>query len=228
MDFAVGGIFLDKEKLIQDMARMRYLVGQSYSVSENLVNQSFRERPSPKSLREDMETAVGQFERATVELRRICESYEAPVNAGGKAPPIPAREITGSVETLDRNRLHIRVNTLLPSCRYRAAEWLSDTIRRLLDSYEQSGQSLPYYSRALMVIEERSDIYGRRVFDQDNKGWKAVSNAIKGRLIPDDDQYTLGIALLSLRSSENACHITLMDADDAGDFFTVRGRGGCY
>ena len=219
---------MDKEKLIQDMARMRYLVGQSYSVSENLVNQSFRERPSAKSLREDMETAVGQFERATVELRRICESYEEPVNAGGKAPPIPAREITGSVETLDRNRLHIRVNTLLPSCRYRAAEWLSDTIRRLLDSYERSGRSLPYYSRALMVIEERSDISGRKVFDQDNKGWKAVSNAIKGRLIPDDDQYTLGIALLSLRSSENACHITLMDADDAGDFFTVRGRGGCY
>ena len=218
---------MDKEKLIQDMARMRYLVGQSYSVSESLVNQSFRERPSPRALREDMETAVGQFERATVELRRICESYEAPVNAGGKAPPIPAREITGSVETLDRNRLHIRVNTLLPSCRYRAAEWLSDTIRRLLDSYEQSGQSLPYYSRALMVIEERSDICGRRVFDQDNKGWKAVSNAIKGRLIPDDDQYTLGVALLSVRSAENACHIILMDADDAGDFFMSRGRGGC-
>ena len=218
---------MNTENLIQDMARVRYLIGQSYSASENLVNQSFRERPSPKALWEDLETAVGQFERATLELRRICESYEEPVNAGGKTPPLPSREITGGVETLDRQRLHIRVNTLLPSCRYRAAEWLSDTIRRLLDSYEQSGRSLPYYSRALMVIEERSDISGRKVFDQDNKGWKAVSNAIKGRLIPDDDQYTLGIALLSVRSAENACHIILMDADDAGDFFMSRGRGGC-
>ena len=218
---------MDNEKLVQDMARVRYLVGHSYSISENLVNQSFKERTFPGALRKDLETAISQFERATLELRRICESYETPVSSGGKMPPVPAREITGSVETLENNRLHICVNTLLPSCRYRAAEWLSDTIRRLLDSYEQSGQTLPYYSRALMVIEEHSEISGRKVFDQDNKGWKAVSNAVKGRLIPDDDQYTLGIALLSVRSAENACHIIMMDADNAGDFFTSRGRGGC-
>ena len=144
---------MNTETLIQDMARVRYLVGQSCAASEKLVSQSFREQPSPRAVREDLETAVGQFERATLELRRICESYEEPVNAGGRTPPLPSREITGGVETLDRQRLHIRVNTLLPSCRYRAAEWLSDTIRRLLDSYEQSGRSLPYYSRALMVID---------------------------------------------------------------------------
>ena len=49
---------------------------------------------------------------------------------------------------------------------------------------------------------------------------KTVSNAVKGRLIPDDDQYTLGVCLLSTWSGENACHITLLDASDAGVFFT--------
>ena len=80
-----------------------------------------------------------------------------------------------------------------------------------------------------MVIDEHSDISQRRVYDQDNKGWKAISNAIKGRLIPDDDQYTLGVALLSTRSSEDVCHITLMDRSDAPDFFSYIGsEGGGY
>lgn len=54
-----------------------------------------------------------------------------------------------------------------------------------------------------------------------NKGWKAVSNALKGRLFPDDDQYTLALSLLSTRSTENVCHITLLDLADAADFFAV-------
>ena len=48
---------------------------------------------------------------------------------------------------------------------------------------------------------------------------KAVSNAIKGRLIPDDDQHTLAVALLSGRSELDVCHITLLDLSDAADFF---------
>ena len=46
-----------------------------------------------------------------------------------------------------------------------------------------------------------------------------MSNAIKGRLIPDDDQHTLGLALLSTESELDVCHITLLDMADAADFF---------
>jgi hypothetical protein len=42
------------------------------------------------------------------------------------------------------------------------------------------------------VVDEHSSINCRRVFDQDNKGWKAIPNALKGRVIPNDDQYSLG------------------------------------
>jgi len=69
------------------------------------------------------------------------------------------------------------------------------------------------------VIDEHTGTQGRHIFDQDNKGWKAVSNAIKGRLIPDDDQHTLGLALLSAESELDVCHITLLDRADAADFF---------
>ena len=80
-----------------------------------------------------------------------------------------------------------------PHCRYQTPLWLTDTIRRLLDGFEAGGNTVPYFrERAMLVIDEHSEIAGRRVFDQDNKGWKAVCNALKGRAIPDDDQYNAG------------------------------------
>ena len=117
--------------------------------------------------------------------------------------------------------LHIVLHTLLPHCRYQTPAWLSDTLRRLLDEYEGCGKKLPLFQRAMLVIDEHSGVNGRHIFDQDNKGWKAVSNALKGRLFPDDDQYTLSVSLLSTKSRENLCHITLLDMADAADFFAV-------
>jgi len=111
---------------------------------------------------------------------------------------------------------------LLPHCRYQTPAYLSDTIRRLLDAFEARGQKLPYFQQAVLVIDEHSNIDGRHVFDQDNKGWKAIPNALKGRVIPDDDQYSLGVVLLSSYRPENICHITLMDLNDASDFFVLR------
>ena len=110
----------------------------------------------------------------------------------------------------------------MPHCRYQTPLWLTDTIRRLLDGFEAGGNTVPYFrERAMLVIDEHSEIAGRRVFDQDNKGWKAVCNALKGRAIPDDDQYTLAVSLLATPSTENVCHITLMDLHDASDFFAL-------
>ena len=126
------------------------------------------------------------------------------------------------MEQIGYGWLHIQLNTLLPHCRYQTPEWLTDTIRRLLDEYESGGSVLPCFDKAMLVIDEHCGVNGRHVFDQDNKGWKAVSNAIKGRLIPDDDQYTLSLALLSRRSELNVCHITILDQADAADFFTMR------
>lgn len=131
-------------------------------------------------------------------------------------------EIAGHVEILCGDWLHICLNTLLPHCRFQSPNWLTDTIRRLLDHYEAQGKPLPRYKRALLVIDEHSSIGGRHVFDQDNKGWKAVSNALKGWVIEDDDQYTLNLALVSKMSKETACHITLLEQRDAADFFSLR------
>ena len=95
-------------------------------------------------------------------------------------------------------------------------------LRRLCEQYSPGVGGYGNRARARLVIDEHSSIGGRHVFDQDNKGWKAVSNALKGWVIEDDDQYTLNLALVSKMSKETACHITLLEQRDAADFFSLR------
>ena len=210
----------------EDVARIQRLIGNSFSATGALAELADDSKASKRS--KTLEHTVGGFEVAAVELRRLCEQYMQQTSDLGSKAALPYREVTGSVELLDYQWLHIRINTLLPSAAYQTPAWFSDTIRRLLDEFERGGRSLPYFKRALMVIDEHSDVTGRRAFDQDNKGYKSISNAVKGRLFPDDDQYTLGLVLLSTRSSENVCHITILDRADAADFFSAYARDNAF
>ncbi len=177
---------------------------------------------APEKLQRTLELASGQFERSALEVRKLCEKHSPGVGGYGSRPVLPRMETAGFVEQFGYGWLHIQLNTLLPHCRYQTADWLSDTIRRLLDEYVAGGSELPFFKEAMLVIDEHCGVKGRHIFDQDNKGYKAVSNAIKGRLIPDDDQHTLALALLSTRSELDVCHITLLDIVDAADFFAYR------
>lgn len=208
--------------LKQDMVRIQELIGTAFAQTGCLVALSDCGMMSPEKLQQTLEQTMEHFERSALELRRLCEQYSPGVGGYGNRARAPAMEIAGHVEILCEDWLHICLNTLLPHCRFQSPNWLTDTIRRLLDHYEAQGKPLPRYKRALLVIDEHSSIGGRHVFDQDNKGWKAVSNALKGRVIEDDDQYTLNVALVSKMSKETACHITLLEQRDAADFFSLR------
>ena len=209
-----------------DMTRIQALVGASFAETGKLVALANGGQMNPERLQRTLEETAGQFEAAVLELRRLCEQYSPGSGSYGKRSRLPQAEISGRVEKLGYTWLHIRLNTLLPHCRFQPPAWLTDTIRRLLDDYEAQGTELPHYQRAMLVIDEHSSIAGRHIYDQDNKGWKAISNAIKGRLIPDDDQYTLAVCLLSTQSTENVCHITLLDMADAADFLSLH-SGDC-
>lgn len=204
----------------KDMVTIQGLVGEAFTATGGLVALADGAAMNPVKLQQTLERTLESYERAVLELRLLCERNSPGLGGYGKRPTLPARRITGHAEKMGYNWLHIQLNTLLPHCRYQTPNWLTDTIRRLLDDFEAKGNQTPYFkNRALLVIDEHSNIDGRKVFDQDNKGWKAISNALKGRVIPDDDQYTLGVVLLSTQSEENVCHITLMDIQDASDFF---------
>jgi len=217
----------------QDMTRIQELVGNAFSQTGSLVALANGGQMNPNKLQKTLEQTMEQFERAALELRRLCEQYSPGVGGYTKKVVLPAMDVTGSVEEFGYGWFHITLNTLLPHCRYQSPSWLSDTICRLLDGYEACGKKLPFYQRALLVIDEHTAIEGRHVFDQDNKGWKAISNAIKGRLIPDDDQHTLAVALFSTKTTEQeCCHITILHQTDAHDFFAAHSSdyapGGFY
>lgn len=209
-----------------DMTRIQTIVGSAFTATGSLLALTDGGAMSDVKLQRTLEKTAADFEKAVLELRMLCERYSPGKGNYGKRSPVPYCDVSGSVDRLGYNWLHVQLNTLLPHCRYQTPSWLSDTIRRLLDSYESLGNELPFFrERALLIIDEHSDIGGRKVFDQDNKGWKAVCNALKGRVIPDDDQYTLGVCLVSTRSQENTCHITLLELQDASDFFAFHSGG---
>ena len=166
------------------------------------------------------------LEKAVISSRNVLEKLHNEVMpSNANAPIYPYMNISGSVRIIQYGWLHIKLNTLLPHCRYQTPKYLTDTIIKLLNCYESEKGKLPFYENAMMVIDEYNDIKTRKVFDQDNKGWKAVSNALKGRLFPDDDQFSLGIALVSSKSETPSCNIFIMNALDAGEFFNIRSEG---
>ena len=177
---------------------------------------------APEKLAHEMETAAAQMERGVLEMRELCERYQPALAPLSRGMPLERLEIAGRTDTNEYGWLHIQLNTLLPHCRFQSPAWLTDTITRLLDQHERRHGKLPMLEQALLVIDESCDIDSRQVYDQDNKGWKAVSNALKGRIVQDDDQYSLGVCLLSQRSQEACCNIYVLPLHDAGDFFFMR------
>lgn len=207
--------------LKRDMVRIQRLVGDAFTQTGSLVALADGGQMSQEKLQKTLEQTMEHFEQSTLELRRMCERYMPGVGGYGRRPSLATMHVCGCVESIGYGWLHIHLDTLLPHCRYQTPTWLTDTISRLMDDYEIGGQKLPFFERAMMVIDEHFSGSGRHIFDQDNKGWKAVGNAIKGRLIPDDDQFTLSVVLLSQKSDIDTCHITLLDPMDAADFFAA-------
>jgi len=205
----------------KDVAQMQSLVNSAFISTGALAALTDGSSTSPEKLQKQLETTASELEYAALKLRVLCEKHCPGLGGYGRRPILKAVETSGYAELSEWGWLQITVYTLLPHCRFQPPTWLSDTIGRILDEYEAQGMRLPFFERAMLVIEEQSDIDGRHIFDQDNKGWKAVSNALKGRLFPDDDQYTLDVSLLSVRSNSNLCKITILDREYASDFFSV-------
>lgn len=202
--------------------RIQELTFEAYKTSGRIAALLGEDGGPSEALARQLERAAAQMEHGAVEMRALCAQYQPPLLPVGQKPKLDPLEIAGRIERNEFGWLHIQLNTLLPNCRFERPLWLTDTVTRLLDQLERKQGKLPMIEKALLVIDEHCDIASRRVYDQDNKGWKAVSNAIKGRLVADDDQYSLGVCLLSQRSPEQACHIYILPVSDTGDFFFIR------
>lgn len=113
-----------------------------------------------------MERLNDALERAAIlsrnTLERLRPCMEFPQN--GK-PALTEQTVYGTIRLFNGYWLHIRLETLLPHCRFQVPAYLGDTLARLLDGFVEGGARLPYYSKALLVIDEHCDCRSRTVYD---------------------------------------------------------------
>lgn len=198
----------------KEIANLRELLHKACSESDLL---------STAEMERQLTNLLAYLESAVLLARRMAEGQpQLPIHQSAHSPAWPVTGIAGSIETNEFGWLHITLNTLLPHCRFKTPAYLSDTITRLIEGHQAKGGWVPFFRKAILIIDEHCDLKNRQVFDQDNKGWKAIPNALKGLVVEDDDQQSLELALLSTSDSEAACHIYVLDADDAGEFFSIR------
>ena len=127
-------------------------------------------------------------------------------------------EVTGSIEVTHDGWLHITLNTLLPSCKYRTSNYIGDTISRLIKYY---GQDLPYFEDAFLAIVEYCNNENHNALDNDNKGWKMIPNSLKGSVISDDSQFVLSIGLFAKMSDDIRCEIYVMPPEEGSVFMDL-------
>lgn len=202
--------------------RIQEITFEAYKASGRIAVLLEKSEAPSEELSKELERAAARMEHGAVDLRTLCAYYQQPLRPVGHKPVVEPLEIAGRAERNEFGWLHIQLNTLLPNCRFEPPLWITDTVTRLLDQMERRHGKLPMLDNALLVIDEHCDIAARQVYDQDNKGWKAISNALKGRIVADDDQYSLSVCLLSTRTPKRACHIYVLPVQDAGDFFFMR------
>lgn len=171
---------------------------------------------SGNGLNDMMDDFLCSLEKTCVDARRTVERCRpaAPFGEMGKKTSTIS-EVAGEVEVTTEGWVHITLNTLLPHVRFKTSPYLQDTISRLLDDCPYQ---LPKFDHVFIAIVECCNNESRNAFDQDNKGWKIVPNALKGRLFEDDDQFHMSIGLFSELSDKSQCHIYVLPLEDFADF----------
>lgn len=166
------------EKLKSDAKIIHSMLQQSYQTSGMLLATLEAPTSSPEIVSKLIDVMCSQVERGVVEMRNLCENDRPNELVELGKPSLPYRDIAGSVDVDRWGWLHIKLNTLLPNCRFATPAYLTDTIIRLLDDYEKQGCSLPRFDRAMLIIDEHCSVSSRTVFDQDNSATRSYTNTI--------------------------------------------------
>lgn len=175
---------------------------------------------SPEKCNTLLDAAMQQVELCCIDMRLLCEKAR---------PRLPDfrlgtdkynhKTIYGEVNILDNGWVDIRLNALLPHCKIMGGtQYVSDSIIRLLEEFADNNGELPHFEKAYLAIVEHCPENCTGAFDQDNKGYKGVINALKGRLFGDDNQFELALGLFTFVDEDPHCHIYVMPYDEAGDF----------
>lgn len=171
-----------------------------------------------------LDSFMNQIEIACISMRKIVEHVRPRIPAWKPgSTTFHAKTIYGNVILLDNGWLHVHLNTLLPHYKILGGtQYIEDSITRLLHTFTADGGQLPFFDRAFLVVEEHCDVSCCEAFDADNKGYKAVINALKGRVFADDNQFELSLGLFTVCEPANCCDIYVLPYESVPEFFYWR------
>ena len=78
----------------RDLIRIQELVGMAFSETGSLVALTDGGQMNPNKLQKTLEQTMEQFERTTLELRRLCERYSPGAGGFAHRPALPYMDIT--------------------------------------------------------------------------------------------------------------------------------------
>lgn len=139
------------------------------------------------------------------------------------APRAPA--LTGTVSVTREGWTVIRLDTLLQNARRRTTGYIENSLLELLRQWRGRGGVLPWYRHAFVAITEHTDRKGGNAYDPDNREWKAVTNALKGVLFEDDDQFTVSLILDAVPDGKGCTEITVLPYHEAAVYLSGRNFG---
>lgn len=73
----------------RDLIRIQELVGMAFSETGSLVALTDGGQMNPNKLQKTLEQTMEQFERTTLELRRLCERYSPGAGGFAHRPALP-------------------------------------------------------------------------------------------------------------------------------------------
>ena len=127
---------------------------------------------------------------------------------------------SGTAELIENGWFHLRLEANLPSAKNIAdVKRISKTVTNLLDYYAGCRGSLPEYERVFVAIIEHTDPENAPTYDHDNKGYRSIPNALKGRMFADDDQFTMSLGLFTVENSNDPhCEVYVIPLEDTAAF----------
>ena len=134
-------------------------------------------------------------------------------------------EVTGSVKVTREGWTVIQLDTLLQNARRRTTGYIENSILELMKQWRGSGGVLPWYRHAFVVITEHTDRKSGNVYDPDNREWKTVTNALKGVLFEDDDQFTVSLILDTVPDGRGYTEITVLPYHEAAAYLVGQSFG---
>ncbi len=207
---------MDSEVIVQTVSQMQEHLKKSDKFLDAIKN-GCRTKMKFETL---LDAAMSEMENACISMRRLAEEMRPQIEMDiQNADCCFHEEVYGTVTITENGWLDIRLNALLPHCKNAGnTQYVTDTITRLINNFEKEGGIVPQFEKAFLAIVEHANEDASEVFDHDNKGFKAVINALKGRAFSDDNQYEMSLGMFTVIDADVCCHIFVTPYEEASDF----------